>query len=62
VKEKGNGTDGMDGTLSEGVGLDKHLTNSNKRKRKSSTKGNHVDSQDPSQASQASQTDQAAET
>ena len=57
VKEKENGTDGMDGTLSEGVGLDKHLTKTNRAKTKSSTKDDHVNPQDPSQASQASQTE-----
>ena len=55
-KENENGTDGTDGTLSEGVGLDKHLTKSSGAERESDTKDTHVDSQDPSQASQASQT------
>ena len=55
VKEKENGTDGMDGTDVEGVGLDKHLTKSNGAETELSTKDGQVYSQDPSQASQASQ-------
>jgi len=38
VKVKENGTDGMDGTLSGSVGLDKHFTKPKRSKRKSSTK------------------------
>ena len=47
---------GRMGRLSEGVGLDKHLTKSSGAERESDTKDTHVDSQDSSQASQASQT------
>ena len=55
VKEKEDGTDGTDGTLSEGVGLDIHLTKSDGTKTESSTKDKPVHSHNPSQASQASQ-------
>ena len=57
VKEKENekGRMGRMGVYG-GVGLDKHLTKSNGAERVFRPKDNQVDSQDPSQASQASQT------
>jgi hypothetical protein len=59
VRVKEDGEDGEDGEDIRSVGLDKHLTNSNKRKRKSSTNDTPGDSQDPTQPTQPIQTDPA---
>ena len=55
VRVKENGEDGEDGEDVRNIGLDKLLTKSNERKRKSSMKITNADSQDPTQPTQPTQ-------
>lgn len=57
VRVKENGEDGEDGEDVRNVGLDNLLTKANKRRRKLSTKGAVVDSEDPTQPTQPTQTE-----